>query len=83
MCEHKNSNIFLRSLEKGQFDYPSGIAIDSQGNYVIADKYNHRIQVFTPEGLFLRSFGEKGSEYGQFRLPSDLAIDYDGKLPTS
>jgi len=34
------------------------------GNYVVSDSYNHRIQVFTPGGVWLRKFGSKGEEPG-------------------
>jgi tripartite motif-containing protein 71 len=30
----------------GQFDRPSGVAVDSSGNVYVADARNHRIQKF-------------------------------------
>lgn len=33
----------------GQFNNPSGIAVDSSGNVYVSDTYNHRIQVFAPQ----------------------------------
>ena len=47
------------------------------GNAYIADKSNHRIQVFTPEGQFLRKFGSKGSGPGQMSDPTNITIDDD------
>jgi len=38
----------------GQFNTPHSIAVDAQGNVYVADRGNHRIQVFDGEGKFLR-----------------------------
>ena len=37
----------------GQFRCPRGVAVDGEGNIVIADGWNHHIQKFTAEGKFL------------------------------
>ncbi len=39
----------------GQFDTPHSIAADATGNIYVADRGNFRIQVFNPDGKFLRS----------------------------
>ena len=59
----------------GQFDYPHGIAIDSQGLVYVADCLNHRIQKFSPDGKFVGKFGMEGSGPGQLDSPYCLAID--------
>ena len=38
----------------GQFDTPHSIAVDAQDNVYVADRGNHRIQVFDRNGKFLR-----------------------------
>ena len=38
----------------GQLDTPHSIAVDAQGNVYVADRGNHRIQVFDGNGTFLR-----------------------------
>jgi hypothetical protein len=38
----------------GQFDTPHSIAVDAQDNIYVADRGNHRIQVFDATGKFLR-----------------------------
>ena len=38
----------------GQFDTPHSIAVDAQGQVYVADRGNHRIQVFDGSGKFLR-----------------------------
>lgn len=66
--------------EDGQFRFPMGITLDDAGMLYVVDSRNDRIQVFTPDGDFLRSFGELGSEDGQFRRPSYIAIDDAGRV---
>lgn len=38
----------------GQFDTPHSIAVDAQNHIYVADRGNHRIQVFDVDGKFLR-----------------------------
>jgi len=38
----------------GEFNTPHSIAADAQGNIYVADRGNRRIQVFDPDGTFLR-----------------------------
>ena len=45
-----------RGKEPGQFNTPHSIATDAKGNVYVADRGNHRIQVFDGEGKFLRQF---------------------------
>jgi len=42
----------------GQFQYPRGIAVDSQGDIYVADSRNHRIQkIDGKSGKFIKDFG--------------------------
>ena len=59
---------------KGQFHSSIGVAVDGEGNILVADSKNHRIQKFTAEGQFLTAVGTKGSGPLQFTNPSDIAI---------
>ena len=43
-----------RGREQGQFNTPHSIAADAKGNIYVADRGNRRIQVFDPEGTFVR-----------------------------
>jgi peptidylamidoglycolate lyase len=40
----------------GQFDIPHAIDLDDHGNVYVADRENNRVQVFTADGKFLRSW---------------------------
>lgn len=59
----------------GQFSYPRGIAVDSNGNVYVLDTGNHRIQKFTSKGIFLDEWGSKGFGDGEFSTPNGIAID--------
>lgn len=37
---------------------PNGIAIDENGDVYVADTWNHRIQVFSSDGVYLRGWGD-------------------------
>ena len=48
----------------GQFNEPRGLAADSRGNLYVADTKNSRIQVFDPNGQFLRAIGVRDRATG-------------------
>lgn len=41
----------------GQFDFPAGLCIRTNGEVCVVDQNNDRVQVFDRAGTFLRSFG--------------------------
>ena len=45
------SSFGQKGSKNGEFLSPNDIAIDSVGNLYITDQYNHRIQVFSPDGV--------------------------------
>jgi uncharacterized protein (TIGR03663 family) len=59
----------------GQMNYPKGVAIDAAGDIYVADSYNHRVQVFDGNGVFLRQWGAAGAAPGQFQEPWGIAVD--------
>jgi DNA-binding beta-propeller fold protein YncE len=65
---------------KGQFDSPTGIAVDSSGNIVVADTGNGRIQKFSPTGALLSSTRIEEKNDGQSSKPSGIAVDPPGNL---
>src|SRR5207247_1787533 len=44
-----------KGTKEGEFDTPHSIAADARGNIYVADRGNRRIQVFDPDGKFLRA----------------------------
>jgi DNA-binding beta-propeller fold protein YncE len=57
----------------GEFDSPTAIAVDPNGNVLIADTGNGRIEKFSPSGTFLSSIG-------QFEAPNGIAVDREGNI---
>ena len=58
---------------KGQFDSPTAIAVDRNGNILVADTGNGRIEKFSPNGTFATGMG-------QFEAPNGIAIDRAGNI---
>ena len=76
------SNMFDggRGTGKGEFDLPAGIAVDRNGNFLVADMNNGRIEKFSPTGTFLDIIGTKGSGQGQLGAPNGIAVDSTGNI---
>ena len=54
-----------RGSSNGQFSYPTFMVWDLQGNVVVADDDNHRLQVIRlSDGACLRTIGSNGSGAG-------------------
>lgn len=52
---------FDGSME-GQLSRPWGVCVDKDGNIIIGDRRNNRIQIFYPDGTFKFAFGSKGKK---------------------
>lgn len=65
---------------RGKFKLPCGVAVDSEGKILVADCHNHRIQIFDPQGRFLKSIGNLGDKNGQLNNPTDVAVDKQGNI---
>jgi sugar lactone lactonase YvrE len=59
--------------DPGQFNVPHGLAFDSRGRLFVADRANHRIQIFDQDGNFI-------DEWAQFSRVSGLFIDADDDI---
>jgi DNA-binding beta-propeller fold protein YncE len=71
----------IQGTEPGRFGYPTDVVIDRAGNYYVAEYgENDRIQVFSPDGKWLRQWGGHGYEPGEFLRPRALAIDAEDRI---
>jgi DNA-binding beta-propeller fold protein YncE len=57
----------------GEFHLPHGIACDAEGRVLVCDRENDRIQVFSPDGVFL-------DQWTDIQRPCDLTVDADGLI---
>jgi outer membrane protein assembly factor BamB len=73
----------------GQFDFTpaaagenvqASIGVAPDGKVYVSDSDNHRIQVFSADGTYIRSFGSLGSGPGQFTIPFDVSADAAGNV---
>jgi sugar lactone lactonase YvrE len=69
---------FIRSWGRpgsgeGELRIPHGITVGPDGRVYVADRGNHRVQIFDQDGKYL-------DEYRQFGRPSDVFIDRNGLL---
>src|SRR5262245_3548672 len=62
-----------RGNGEGEFEAPTAIAVDRNGNIFVADTGNGRIEEFSSNGTFLTSIGH-------FEAPSGIAIDRAGNI---
>lgn len=66
-----------RGTGAGQFQYPTGVAVDNAGILYVADSYAHRLKRITPDGG-VSVIGGRGSGRAQFLSPQGVATDKDG-----
>ncbi len=58
------------------FQRPTDVAWDASGNIYVADGYgNARVAKFDKHGKFIKSWGSRGTENGQFSTVRGIAID--------
>ncbi len=60
----------------GQFNVPSGVAVDGSGDIYVADTGNRRIQKFDPDGNFIFKFGTLAG----LAVPVGVAVDVSGDI---
>lgn len=59
---------------------PTGLGSDRDGRIYAADTHYSRVMGFARDGTPLFQFGEFGEGDGQFRMPTDVAVDSSGAI---
>ncbi len=63
------------------FNRPTHVALAADGSLYITDGYgNTRVHRFTADGRHLGSWGEPGTDPGQFNLPHNVGVDRKGRV---
>jgi len=71
------ANVLEGPAPQGLFNEPWGVAVGPDGLVYVTDTWNHRVQVFTPEGEFLRMWSEflVDGVLDSFWGPRGIAVD--------
>ncbi|XP_018346989.1 PREDICTED: E3 ubiquitin-protein ligase TRIM71-like [Trachymyrmex septentrionalis] len=59
---------------------PWGLICDNEGNIIISDRSNNRIQIYREDGTLVRKFGTYGNGPCQFNRPAGIAVDARRRL---
>mgnify|MGYP003587171061 CR=1 FL=1 len=68
---------------EGKLQYPADIAVDSDGNFYIADFFNNYWSKFDKNGKWILNSGAEGKDNGQLNGPSGIAVDTQGNVYVS
>ncbi len=66
--------------EKSAESPVSGMKETADGDIVISDDFNHRIQIYDKDYELKLSFGQKGKNPGEFYYPKGIDIDTEGNI---
>ncbi len=73
--------------DRARFSSPMGVAVDSSGVVYVADTYNDRIRVISPDGHVSTMAGGDGPDLidgpgwrARFDTPTDVAVSTNGEL---
>lgn len=65
----------------GELFFPTFVSLSPTGGSVlVADTMNARVQELSGEGAFVRQYGERGDQFGQFDKPKGIATDSFGNV---
>ena len=64
----------------GKFNKLWGVAVNANDEIAVTDTKNHRVQIFSSRGKFLRSFGKKGDNAGEFNNPRGILFHNNGNI---
>jgi DNA-binding beta-propeller fold protein YncE len=65
---------------EGDLFYPTNVILGPDDLLYVTDTGNFRIQVFTLDGQFVRSYGTHGTGLGQLARPKGVALDREGRI---
>jgi len=82
----KTDGTFVRNIGRvgsgpGEFRFPYGLEIDGDGNLLVCEFGNNRVQKIDPRtGKGLEIWGGAGRDPGQFAYPWAVAVDKRGRV---
>jgi len=76
----RQTTVGKRGSGDGELNFPTHLVVDSAGNLNVVDTFNFRIQVFSPDGKLLRSFGRNCNGPGCMPRAKGIGIDSEGNV---
>jgi DNA-binding beta-propeller fold protein YncE len=70
-------------VEEGEFNFPHSVCTDKQGFVYVADRENHRVQVFDDGGRYVTQWNNLHRPCGFYITQDDPQLAIIGQLPTS
>lgn len=64
----------------GVLRFPQAVAVGPDGSIYVGDQHSHLVQVFAPDGTFLRQFGTPGIQPGQLTAVSSITVAPTGTV---
>ena len=64
----------------GMFNRLWGVAVNERNEIAVTDRDNKRVQIFSSDGTYLRSFGRIGDQEGEFYHPTGIAYLNNGNI---
>ncbi len=69
-----------RGADKGEFDFPTSLAIDRKGLIYVTDQHKNKVLVFNNNGRFLYAFSQLGWREGRLHRPSFIYINSSDRI---
>lgn len=88
---NRETNLYVNSTEVTIIGYhgensdknlsrPWGVAVDTEGNIIVSDRSNNRIQIYQNNGTLIGGFGQYGSGPCEFNRPAGITVDMRNRL---
>lgn len=74
------NGLMYKSEENGKFNFPEGIAANLDGSIVVSDRNNNRVQIFSNNGDFIKTWGSFGTGDNQFNWTEGVTTDKDSNI---
>jgi len=71
------------STVSGETELSTKIAVDGSGKVYVLGTFNDAVFIFGSDGKFINRFGSAGDVPGQFRAPSVITVDSQGRVYVS
>ena len=70
----------IRAFSHEDLIEPIDVAMNNDGEVLVADNGVGTVMVFEPSGKLLRKIGKKGTKKGEFKEISSLCVSFDGDI---